>query len=297
MAAKRHKKAQDIMYVLCMLMAMPLLGLRRSLAGSICTCFAVFCLLFTLGCGPKPERSEEVPTPENALKNKGTSEFSHSEVSPDELAVIRQRMIVFRSNLLSELPDLSPFEDLGVLDDFIHSEAWVKSFFYLDTGQAQRLDTGSKYADVKGELLEIINERSTDLSKVERGIVRAFFSTGAGARYCANMDEAFMRSASPRHSILNSLRLLDAAKDQFALENNRTSGTVTGAQVANYLKYGSSLMLAAEAAESASHIQDPNHPSVIYSLNAFGQLPSVSGTPTYMWEVTDANFWSPFPAR
>jgi len=98
-------------------------------------------------------------------------------------------------------------------------------------------------------------------------------------------------------TVLNNLRLLDSAKDQYAIENNRTDGIATGAQVKDYLKQGSPLQGAAARTGQASTINDPTHSSITYRLNSFDRLPSVEGLPEFMWEITDVGFWSPFEAR
>src|SRR5256884_7095940 len=50
------------------------------------------------------------------------------------------------------------------------------------------------------------------------------------------------RKRSQASRIINDLRLIDAAVDQYAIENNKTSGaTVNTADWTNYLKKGSTL--------------------------------------------------------
>ncbi len=106
------------------------------------------------------------------------------------------------------------------------------------------------------------------------------------------------RKRSQATTILNSLRLLDSAKDQYAIENNKTGGSVaaTGIQVAPYLKVGSQLHRAATAANTASTITDPKIGEISYSLGTWDQLPSISGASVFS-DVTDVAFWSPFTAN
>ena len=56
------------------------------------TGFTLLCLLCTVGCKPKPERSEESQTPENSSQNSRNSVFSHSAAPSDELVALRQKI-------------------------------------------------------------------------------------------------------------------------------------------------------------------------------------------------------------
>lgn len=100
------------------------------------------------------------------------------------------------------------------------------------------------------------------------------------------------RLRSQATTVVNSLRLLDSAKDQYAIENNQTTGTPTGSNVALYLKQGSALYNAADG-ETDATIDDPKIDGVIYNLNAYDVLPSVT-TEGAFDDVTDINFWSPY---
>ena len=55
----------------------------------------------------------------------------------------------------------------------------------------------------------------------------------------------FLRACNgprPARRVLNDLRLIDAAVDQYAIENNKTSGaTISTVQWTAYLKQGSSI--------------------------------------------------------
>jgi len=93
------------------------------------------------------------------------------------------------------------------------------------------------------------------------------------------------RKRSQATKILNDLRLIDSAVDQYAIETNKASGNAVGiADWTNYLKKG----------------------SVLYNTGAdlFGQtygtqtvdsLPKVPATSkTALSDVADTTFWSPY---
>jgi prepilin-type N-terminal cleavage/methylation domain-containing protein len=93
------------------------------------------------------------------------------------------------------------------------------------------------------------------------------------------------RKRSQASRIINDLRLIDSAVDQYAIETNKTSGsTVAVTDWTNYLKKGTNLY---------STGQD------IFG-NAYGnqqvdKLPSVpTNTKNNLSDVTDASFWSPY---
>ena len=93
------------------------------------------------------------------------------------------------------------------------------------------------------------------------------------------------RKRSQASKILNDLRLIDAAVDQYAIENNKQSGeTVTIAQWTAYLKKGSTLYNTGKDMFGAS-----------YSDQKVDTLPAVPAT-TYaaLSDVADSAFWSPY---
>ena len=88
-------------------------------------------------------------------------------------------------------------------------------------------------------MLNKLNKRRGGFTLVEIMIVVAIIALLA-AIAVPGFLRARKRSQASR--IVNDLRLIDSAVDQYAIENNRTSGsTVPTAAWTNYLKQGSSL--------------------------------------------------------
>ncbi len=93
------------------------------------------------------------------------------------------------------------------------------------------------------------------------------------------------RKRSQASRIINDLRLIDSAVDQYAIETNKTSGaTVNVADWTNYLKKGTNLYMTGTDIFSRT-----------YGTQYVDSLPKVPAS-TYdaLSDVTDASFWSPF---
>ena len=93
------------------------------------------------------------------------------------------------------------------------------------------------------------------------------------------------RKRSQASKILNDLRLIDAAVDQYAIENAKTTGaSVTVVDWTNYLKKDTNLYATGQDLFG----QD-------YGDQTVDTLPSVpAATKTSLSDVTDDSFWSPF---
>jgi prepilin-type N-terminal cleavage/methylation domain-containing protein len=93
------------------------------------------------------------------------------------------------------------------------------------------------------------------------------------------------RKRSQASRIINDLRLIDSAVDQYAIENNKASGfTVTTAEWTKYLKAGTNLYLTGKdiLGNSYGDVQVDSLPKVnISSFNALS-------------DVAPAEFWSPY---
>src|SRR5947209_14645554 len=93
------------------------------------------------------------------------------------------------------------------------------------------------------------------------------------------------RKRSQASRILNDLRLIDSAVDQYAIETNKTSGSaVAVADWTNYLKKGTNLYMTG---------------SDIFGNAYNGQtVDALPKAPAAAWnslsDVTDAAFWSPY---
>jgi len=93
------------------------------------------------------------------------------------------------------------------------------------------------------------------------------------------------RKRSQASRIINDLRLIDSAVDQYAIENNMTSGApVAVTDWTNYLKKGSNLYVT-----GADILGNPYGPQTVDSL------PSVpAASKAALSDVTDYTFWSPY---
>ncbi|HYJ06331.1 MAG TPA: prepilin-type N-terminal cleavage/methylation domain-containing protein [Chthoniobacterales bacterium] len=93
------------------------------------------------------------------------------------------------------------------------------------------------------------------------------------------------RKRSQASRIINDLRLIDSAVDQYAIETNRSSGfSVNTVDWTNYLKAGTNLYLTGRDILGNS-----------YGIQAVDSIPKVP-TASYdaLSDVTDATFWSPY---
>lgn len=85
--------------------------------------------------------------------------------------------------------------------------------------------------------------------------------------------------------ILNDLRLIDAAVDQYAIETNKMTGsTVNVADWTNYLKKGSSLY------NTGANLLGHGYGAQI--VDSLPKVPAASWTA--LSDVADTNFWSPY---
>jgi prepilin-type N-terminal cleavage/methylation domain-containing protein len=131
-------------------------------------------------------------------------------------------------------------------------------------------------------MLNKLNKRRGGFTLVEIMIVVAIIALLA-AIAVPGFLRARKRSQASR--ILNDLRLIDAAVDQYAIETNKASGaTVNTADWTNYLKKNSSLY---------------NTGMDLFS-NGYGSqtVDSLPKCPLNAWnslsDVADTNFWSPY---
>ena len=94
------------------------------------------------------------------------------------------------------------------------------------------------------------------------------------------------RKRSQGTTIKNDLRLIDAGIDQYAIEYNMGTGTVTSANVILYLKPGTRLY------NNFTDILGNTYGTTF----TIGSLPSVPNASfTALSDVCDANFFSPYP--
>ena len=93
------------------------------------------------------------------------------------------------------------------------------------------------------------------------------------------------RKRSQASRIINDLRLIDAAVDQYAIENSKGSGTVlTTSDWTNYLKKDTNL-----------YTTGVDILGNAYGTQTVDSLPKVpASTYAALSDVTDTNFWSPY---
>ena len=131
-------------------------------------------------------------------------------------------------------------------------------------------------------MLNKLNKRRGGFTLVEIMIVVAIIALLA-AIAVPGFLRARKRSQASR--IINDLRLIDAAVDQYAIENNKATGfVVTTAEWTKYLKNGTNLSVTGKDILG----------------NAFGDvnvdsLPTVpAASKTALSDVVDNTFWSPY---
>jgi len=104
------------------------------------------------------------------------------------------------------------------------------------------------------------------------------------------------RKRSQATTLLNNLRLLDAAKDQYAVEFSKTTVTPTCGDIQGYFKTSSALYNAILGATESTSVLDPKIQNVTYYLNTSDQLPSIDASQAFT-DVVDTSFWSPYSAN
>jgi prepilin-type N-terminal cleavage/methylation domain-containing protein len=131
-------------------------------------------------------------------------------------------------------------------------------------------------------MLNRINKRHGGFTLVEIMIVVAIIALLA-AIAVPGFLRARKRSQASR--ILNDLRLIDSAVDQYAIETNKASGVAVNiTDWTNYMKKGSVLY------NSGADIFGNT-----YGGQTVDSLPSVpSSSKASLSDVADTNFWSPY---
>ncbi|MEY2557651.1 MAG: type pilus assembly protein PilA [Verrucomicrobiota bacterium] len=131
-------------------------------------------------------------------------------------------------------------------------------------------------------MLNKFNKRRGGFTLVEIMIVVAIIALLA-AIAVPGFLRARKRSQASR--VINDLRLIDSAVDQYAIENNKASGnTVAITDWTKYLKAGTNLYLTGNDILGNS-----------YGAQTVDSLPKVpTATKNALSDVTDNTFWSPY---
>ena len=133
-------------------------------------------------------------------------------------------------------------------------------------------------------MLQKLNKNRGGFTLVEIMIVVAIIALLA-AIAVPNFLRARKRSQATR--ILEDLRMIDAAVDQYAIETNRASGFVVNwADVQNYLKTGSKL-------HTSNHLDMLGGDfGATFTVDTIPAVPAA--TFAKLSDVAPADFWSPF---
>ena len=131
-------------------------------------------------------------------------------------------------------------------------------------------------------MLNQFNKRRAGFTLVEIMIVVAIIALLA-AIAVPGFLRARKRSQASR--IINDLRLIDSAVDQYAIENNKSSGqAVLVTDWTNYLKKGTNLYITGKDILGND-----------YGAQTVDSLPRVpTNSKNALSDVTDYNFWSPY---
>jgi prepilin-type N-terminal cleavage/methylation domain-containing protein len=132
-------------------------------------------------------------------------------------------------------------------------------------------------------MLQKLNKNRGGFTLVEIMIVVAIIALLA-AIAVPNFLRARKRSQATR--ILEDLRMLDSAVDQYAIERNKTSGiNPTFSDIADYLKVGSSLY-------NSGNTDMLGNSFGTFTVDAIPKVPST--TFEKLSDVAPAEFWSPY---
>jgi len=135
-------------------------------------------------------------------------------------------------------------------------------------------------------MIQTLQKRRAGFTLVEIMIVVAIIALLA-AIAVPNFLRARKRSQATR--ILEDLRMLDAACDQYAIEANRASGTaISFGDVKNYLKTGT-VLYSATGTLPTDLFGNQYGP---FTVDTVPKVPA--STFTVLSDVADSTFWSPY---
>jgi prepilin-type N-terminal cleavage/methylation domain-containing protein len=139
---------------------------------------------------------------------------------------------------------------------------------------------------INSYMLQKLNKNRGGFTLVEIMIVVAIIALLA-AIAVPNFLRARKRSQATR--CLEDLRLIDAADDQYAIENNKTTGnTVAWTDVQNYLKTGSVLYNSG----GSDLFGNPYNGNATFAVDTIPKLNSL--TFSALSDVAPVAFWSPY---
>lgn len=141
-------------------------------------------------------------------------------------------------------------------------------------------------------MLQKLNARRGAFTLVEIMIVVAII-----ALLAALAVPGFLRARkrSQATTLLNNLRLLDAAKDQYAMDTNKASIQPIASDLQGYFKSNSSLYNVMFN-NSNTTFNDGKIASVTFYINTTDFLPSIDTAGAFS-DVVDSTFWSPYSSN
>jgi prepilin-type N-terminal cleavage/methylation domain-containing protein len=141
-------------------------------------------------------------------------------------------------------------------------------------------------------MLHILQKRRSGFTLVEIMIVVAIIALLA-AIAVPNFLRARKRSQATR--ILEDLRLIDAAIDQYAIECAKATGNVVAfSDVKNFLKFGTILYTGGPNNSDPLNVANDllGNPYGPFTVDAIPKVPA--STYTVLSDVADNSFWSPY---
>jgi len=133
-------------------------------------------------------------------------------------------------------------------------------------------------------MIQTLQKRRAGFTLVEIMIVVAIIALLA-AIAVPNFLRARKRSQATR--IMEDLRMLDAACDQYAIENNKGTGTsIAFGDIKNYLKTGTVLYSGTAATDLFGNAYGP------FTVDSVPKVPT--STFNLLSDVADNTFWSPY---
>ena len=152
----------------------------------------------------------------------------------------------------------------------------------LTTPRPRKRGAQSNQTNESNNMLTQINKRRGGFTLVEIMIVVAII-----ALLAAIAVPGFLRARKRAQAsrVLNDLRLIDSAVDQYAIETNKATGnTVNVTDWTNYLKKNTTLWTTGKDLFGQT-----------YGNQVVDSLPKVPATTyTSLSDVADASFWSPY---
>ena len=103
------------------------------------------------------------------------------------------------------------------------------------------------------------------------------------------------RKRSQATTLLNSLRLVDAAKDQYAIDTNKASVQPLCEDLQGYFKTNSTIYNSIVGSTNTTFL-DGKIPNVTFYINSTDQLPSIDTVGAFS-DVVDSTFWSPYTSN